>query len=212
LLLDECPREHRTEIVLKLASLPRASIDSILLSRGIDPASIADAKAALALVRTPLTAKEAVDYSFEKHGSPPMYGTGRFGNGSTPVFYAALAEETCRAEVAHHLRDKIALASFPRFYHLLECDFAGIVVDLHGKEIEHPELISPTEDGYPFCQALANDARKAGAHSFHTPSARHAHGTCTPVFARSKLTGERAAARAMFVPDSSRLRYERLTT
>jgi hypothetical protein len=198
-LLDECPREYRNEIVLKLASLPRASIDGILLSRGIDPASIADARAVLALVGMPITAKEAVDYSFERHGSPPTYGRGRFGDGSAPVFYAALAEETCRAEVAHHLRDKIALAPYPRFYHLLECDFAGTVIDLHGKEIEHPELISPTEDGYSFCQALAKEARKVGARAFHTPSARHHAGTCAPVFARSTLTGERTSYRRFLV-------------
>jgi RES domain len=151
------------------------------------------------------------DYSFEEHGSPPRYGTGRFGDGSTPVFYSALAEETCRAEVAHHLNDKVALAPFPRFYHLLECDFTGIVIDLHGKEIEHPELISPTDDGYPFCQAVAKDARNTGAHALHTPSARHRSGTCAPVFARSNLSRERAVARAMLVPENGALKYERLT-
>jgi hypothetical protein len=95
LLLDECPPEHRNEIVLKLASLPKDTIDRVLLSRGIDPTIIPDVKAVLASVRIPITPKDAVDYSFERHGSPPMYTTGRFGDGSAPVFYAALAEETC---------------------------------------------------------------------------------------------------------------------
>jgi hypothetical protein len=210
-LLDKCPREHRNEIVLKLASLPKVSIDIFLLGRGIDPASIADVKAALASAGIPVTAKEAVDYSFARRGTPPTYGKGRFGDGGAPVFYAALAEETCQAEVAHHIRNEIAPAPFPRFYHLLECDFTGIVINLHGKEIEHPELVSPTEDGYPFCQTLAKEARKAGVHSFHTPSARHPGGTCSPVFARSNLTGERAVARAMFEPHNGGLKYERLT-
>jgi hypothetical protein len=209
-LLAECPRENRTEIVLKLASLPKASIDTVLLRRGIDPASIADAKAVLALAGTPITAKEAVEYAFAGHGSPPIYGRGRFGDGSAPVYYAALAEETCQAEVRHRIKDAIAAAPFPRFYNLLACDFAGTVVILNGREVDHPELISPTEDGYPFCQALAKDARDADVHAFHAPSARHPDGTCSPVFARRNLTNERSIARAVFVLDNGGLKYERL--
>jgi hypothetical protein len=72
-------------------------------------------------------------------------------------------------------------------------------------------LISPADDGYAFCQALANDARSAGAHAFHTPSARHPGGNCAPVFVRSSLSRERAVARAMFVPDGGGLKYERTT-
>jgi RES domain-containing protein len=209
-LLDECPREIRTDIVFKLTSLPKAGIDTVLLRRNFDPTTINEAKAALASVDTPVTAKEAVQYFFEKHGAPPAYGWGRFGDGTAPVFYAALAEETCATEVRHRIRDAIVAAPSRRFYDLLACDFAGTVVNLHGKEVDHPELISPTEDGYPFCQALAHIARGSGVHAFHTPSARHRGGTCTPVFTRPTLTNERSIARAAFIPDSGALKYERL--
>ena len=73
--------------MLKLAALPKAIIDTILLSRGIDPAIITDIKATLAAIGVPITARDAVDYSFRTHGSPPTYNKGRFGDGSAPVFY-----------------------------------------------------------------------------------------------------------------------------
>jgi hypothetical protein len=125
--------------VFKLASLPRASIDVVLLRRGIDSGSIADAKEALASVGMPITPKEAVEYSFKKHGTPPTYGKGRFGDGSAPVFYAALTEQTCAVEIRYHINQAMVAGAFPRFYDLLACDFTGIVVILNGKQLDHPE-------------------------------------------------------------------------
>jgi hypothetical protein len=127
------------------------------------------------------------------------------------VFYPALEEETCEAEVKYHIKDGVTASGFARFYHLLACDFVGTVANLLGKEVGHPELISPTEDGYPFCQALAKEARAAGVHAFHTPSARYPGGTCSPVFDRPNLANEQTVARTRFVPTSSGLTYERIT-
>jgi hypothetical protein len=207
-LLETCVREERSDTILKLASLPKARIETILLARGLDPGSIADAKEALARVDAPITPKEAVDYSFQRRGDPSIFGKGRFGDGTAPVFYAALEKETCQAEVKHHAEKEAAVDALPRFYHLLACDFKGLVAILIGKEVEHPELISPTEEGYPFCQALARRAREARVRSFYTRSARHPAGTCTPVFARPNVTNERTIERMVLVRSGGEVRYE----
>ena len=190
-MLEEYERSRRDEVVLKLAAFPKSSIEEALLSRGIDPNSIGDAKAILALVGAPFTPHDAVAYSFTRRGAPLTFGKGRFGDGSHPVFYSALERETCEEEVRHRLRDPRAAVPFDRYFQFVACDFSGVVLDLCGREGIHPELVSETEDGYPFCQALAVVARNSGVEAFHTPSARKAGGICTPVFARSTLANPR---------------------
>jgi hypothetical protein len=167
------------EVVLKLASLPKSSIEETLLRRGLDPNSIEDAKDALALVGAPITPHDVVAYSFTRHGTPPAFGKGRFGDGNHPVYYSALEMETCEEEVKYHLKDAIAAAPFARFFQFIACDLSGVVLDLCGKEADHPELVSKTEDGYPYCQALALTARNSAIDAFHAPSARRAVSTCT---------------------------------
>ena len=190
-MLDEFKRGSRNEVVLKLASLPKSSIEETLLRRGLDPSSIEDAKAVLALVGTLITPHDVVDYSFTKHGAPPAFGKGRFGDGSFPVFYTALERETCEVEVRHHLKEPIAAVQFPRFYQLIACDFSGVILDLCGKEHDHPELVSETESGYPFCQALAQTARSSDIDAFHAPSARRGGGTCSPIFSHLAVANPR---------------------
>jgi hypothetical protein len=192
-LLEEYERTRQDEIVLKLASFPKSSIEETLLSRRLDPNSIGDAKAILALVGAPFTPEEAVAYSFTRHGSPPTFGRGRFGDGSHPVYYSALETETCEEEVRRRLRDAKAVVPFDRYFQFIACDFSGTILNLRGSEAAHPELVSHTEDGYPFCQALAQVARNSAIEAFHTPSARKAGGICTPVFS------PRALANARFV-------------
>jgi hypothetical protein len=175
-------RETKNEVVLKLASLPKSIIEDVLLRRGLDPDSIEDVKAALALVGTPITPQDVVAYSFTKHGTPPAFGKGRFGDGTAPVFYAALERQTCEEEVSYHLREEIAAVPLPRFYQFIACDFSGAILNLFGEEQNHPELVSQTESGYPFCRALAQTARGSNIDGFHAPSARRVGGICTPIF------------------------------
>jgi hypothetical protein len=192
-------REHRNEIVLRLASLPKRDIEDFLLRRGLDPASIDDVKAALAAVGTPITPQEAVNYSFTAHGAPPTFGTGRFGDGTVPVYYAALEMKTCEREVKYHLAKEIAVVPLPRLYQLIACDFAGDILDVCGHEHDHPELVSETDSGYPFCQALAQRAIASNIDAFHTPSARRLGGICTPVFSHPALTSPRFADAAQVI-------------
>jgi hypothetical protein len=190
-LLDEYERDSRNEVVLKLASLPKHSIEETLLRRGLDPSSIEDAKAVLALVGAPITPNDVVAYSFTKHGTPPAFSKGRFGDGNQPVFYSALEMETCEEEVRHHLKDAIAAVPLARFFQFIACDFSAVILDLCGRERDHPELVSKTQDGYSFCQALALTARNDGIQAFHTPSARRTGGICTPIFSRPALANAR---------------------
>lgn len=191
ILIDEYERGRREEIVLKLVSFPKSSIEETLLRRGIDPNSIGDAKAILALVGAPFTPSDAVAYSFKQHGAPPTFGRGRFGDGNHAVYYSALEMQTCAEEVRHRLRDAKAAAPFDRYFQFIACDFSGAVLDLCGKESAHPDLVSKTEDGYPYCQALARAARSAAIDALHAPSARREGGICSPVFSRHTLGNPR---------------------
>lgn len=193
-MLEEYDRSRQDEVVLKLASFPKSSIEEILLRRGLDPSSIGDAKAILALVGAPFTPDDAVAYSLTQHGAPPTFGRGRFGDGSHPVYYSALETETCEQEVRHRLRDAKAAVAFDMYFQFIACDFSGAVLNLCGREEAHPELVSETEDGYPFCEAIAQAARNSAIEAFHTPSARRTGGVCTPVFSRPALGNPRFVA------------------
>ena len=190
-MLDEYDRSRRDEVVLKLASFPKSGIEETLLRRGLDPNSIGDAKAILALVGAPFTPHDAVAYSFNQHGAPPTFGRGRFGDGSHPVYYSALEMQTCEEEVRHRLRDAKAATPFDRYFQFIACNFSGVILDLCGRAGAHPELVSKTEDEYPFCQALAVGARNSAIEAFHAPSARRAGGICTPIFSRLALANPR---------------------
>jgi RES domain len=102
-----------------------------------------------------------------------------------------LEMETCEAEVRHRLKDAKSAAPFDRYFQLIACSFSGVTVGLCGKEKDYPELVSKTEEGYPFCQALAVQARNSGIDGLQTPSARNTGGICTPIFSRSALANPR---------------------
>ena len=191
-MINKFKRGLRRGTLLKLANFPKAGVDELLLKRGIDPSGINDVKAAIQLVGSPITPSDALTYAFERHGALPRYGTGRFGNGEWPVFYSAPEKATCEDEVRHHLDSATHTVPYARYYLFMACDFQGDVLDLRDEEKQHPDLISQTDSGYPFCQALAQQAIASSLNALLTPSARHRpNGVCTPVFSRSALTNPR---------------------
>jgi RES domain len=191
-LIDKFTRDSRRETLFKLANFPRAGVDELLLRRGINADAIDDVKAAIGMVGSPISLADALNYSFERHGAPPAYGVGRFGNGKWPVFYSALEKETCEEEVRHHLGSAIKVVPYTRYFQFMACDFDDEVLDLRGKEKEHPDLVSPTDSGYPFCQVLAQSAAASSVDGLLTPSARNRpDGVCSPIFTRSALTNPR---------------------
>ena len=209
-MIDEFARENRADALLKLASLPREMVDAIFLKRGIDPASIAEAKEVIAGVAIPLTPAEVLAYSFRK-----PFRQGRFGDASYGVYYSALEEDTCVEEIRHHYHrefEQQRTGQFPhaRYYHLLTCNFAGVALVLNGHEDQYPDLVSATDAGYPFCQNLAIAARQDGVDALYTQSARAPAGTCVPVFTQATLTNPRSVSRFRFFAQNGQTEHERL--
>lgn len=105
---------------------------------------------------------------------------GRFNPANRGAWYAALAVETCIAEVGHHLTR--ALADAGDFNAVVEygemiASMSGVFVDLRGLP-DHPGLDPDTVKGYPPGNALAAQARGEGHNGIIYPSVRHAGGTC----------------------------------
>lgn len=173
------------DTVLRLAGLHQTSVEATLLGRGVRPENIAETRAILKLSGAPFSVEELVDSTFiAKPEYPTPFPIGRYGNGDWAVYYAAMATETCVAEVAYHLGPN---AIEGRYYTLVSCRFDGEVLDLEGRQEEYPDLVSPTNAGYPFCQQVANEARSVVS-GLHAPSARQSGGMCVPTFARAALS------------------------
>lgn len=202
-MIDGAEQAQLDERVYKLASILTSSVESTLLRRGIDPSGVAEAVKAIAAVNTPVDAEDALDIVFRPRPSPPGYSTGRFGDGTQPVFYTAAEVETCVAEVSHHQKQSLSSSAdpFPRYFNAIGCDYNGNTTLLVGCEIDYPDLVSPTDAGYPFCQAVARWARGEGSQALQTRSARRSEGVCMPIFERDCLTNPRSLGRYQFVND-----------
>jgi RES domain-containing protein len=104
----------------------------------------------------------------------------RFNPADRGAWYAALAVETCIAEVGHHLSS--ALADAGDFNAVVEygemiASMSGVFVDLRDVP-DHPSLDPDIAKGYPAGNALAAQARGAGHNGIIYPSVRHQGGTC----------------------------------
>jgi RES domain len=209
-VIEQYARHQRADLVSKLAALPRESIEAILLKRGIDAESISEVRATLTSVDIVLDARGVVAYSFR-----PPYRVGRFGDGQIGVFYSGLEESTCIAEISYHHSQQLAeqrSGQFPhdRYYHLIVCNFSGVALMLLGEETNHPELTSPTVDGYPFCQRLGKEAASGGIDALYTRSARAKDGTCVPVFSHPTLSNPTVVGRFRFSSQNGDTVHEKL--
>lgn len=205
----------RSDTVFKLAALPKSSVEAALIARGIDPANVTATVETIAAVGIPMNAKDVFDYSFQPRTEPPAFPIRRFGDGTFAVCYSALERETCREEVGYHQRNELAALQsgqmpFSRYFTLATSDFRGTSLVLRGCEGAHPNLVSPTSAGYPFCQAVARWAKELGAQALHTTSARRPEGTCVPVFVRDCLTNHARVQRYRFVVRGGELTCEEL--
>jgi RES domain-containing protein len=104
----------------------------------------------------------------------------RFNPAGRGAWYAALAAETCIAEVGYHLTR--ALADAGDFNAVVEygemiASMSGNFVDLRDFP-DHPSLDPDTATGYLAGNALAAQARAAGHNGIIYPSVRHPGGTC----------------------------------
>jgi RES domain-containing protein len=104
----------------------------------------------------------------------------RFNPAARGAWYAALAVETCIAEVGHHLTK--ALADAGDFnasveYGEMHSSMSGVFLDLRD-HTTHECLHPDPAVGYPAGNAVAAMARGAGHNGIIYPSVRHAGGTC----------------------------------
>ena len=104
----------------------------------------------------------------------------RFNPAERGAWYAALAVETCVAEVGHHLTS--ALADAGDFHAVVEysemlSSMAGVFVDLRHNP-DHRSLDPDPAVGYPAGNAVAAETRAAGHNGVIYPSVRKAGGTC----------------------------------
>ena len=104
----------------------------------------------------------------------------RFSPADRGAWYAALAIETCIAEVGHHLTR--ALADAGDFNAVVEygemlASMSGMFVDLRATA-SHPALDPTPALGYAAGNSLAAQARSEGHNGIIYPSVRHTGGTC----------------------------------
>ena len=104
----------------------------------------------------------------------------RFNPAERGAWYAALAVDTCIAEVGHHLTK--ALADAGDFnavveYGEMHASMSGVFVDLRD-QADHPCLDPDPGVGYSAGNLVAAGARGKGHNGIIYPSVRHEGGTC----------------------------------
>lgn len=105
----------------------------------------------------------------------------RFNGEDRGAWYAALAVETCIAEVKFHISAELAnIGEFNTRIEYAEmfASFAGDFLDLHPIDCEHACLHPDPSIGYAAGNTIAEAARAQGISLLLYPSVRHAGGTC----------------------------------
>lgn len=104
----------------------------------------------------------------------------RFSPADRGAWYAALAIETCIAEVGHHLTKALGdagdLNAIVEYGEML-ASMSGIFIDLR-ENPGHPALDPDPAKGYAAGNVVAAHARAEGHNGIIYPSVRHSGGTC----------------------------------
>ena len=193
-LLEETTVSTESLDTLKLASLPKGTLASILHNRGVRLDSMRETISVIEELGQFMNAEQFVDSLFHPRiGKATPFPVSRFSDGTFPVYYSALEEETCKREMQHYFREDIKHQRDPpkvqsRTYNLIHCHFQGKVADLLRMQEQHPELTSETREGYPHCQEIATEAIDRGIQGLLAPSARNRGGSCVPIFDRNALS------------------------
>lgn len=127
----------------------------------------------------------------------------RFNGEYRGAWYAALAVETCLAEIAFHMTEFLARTG--RFdavvdYAEMFCSTSGDFLDLRPMP-GHPSLDPDKARGYPAGNTLAAAARARGLNGIVYPSVRHPGGTCFAIL-------RPAAVQSVRQGDVYRLRWQ----
>lgn len=108
---------------------------------------------------------------------------GRFNGENRGAWYAALAVETCLAEITFHMTEFLARTG--KFEAVVEyaemfCSLSGEFLDLEARP-DHAALAPDIQTGYPAGNLLADRARAQGLNGIVYPSVRQAGGICFAV-------------------------------
>ena len=117
----------------------------------------------------------------------------RYSDGSYPVFYSALQEETAESEVAFWFGKEYVgrpKRSRTAYYQGFRCMFDGVEKDLRSRAQEWPDLVHDSD--YSFCNQLGAEALALGIDGLVVPSARH-EGANMPIFVRRALSDPKLA-------------------
>jgi hypothetical protein len=142
-VIDQFDRSNETLRVSRLVSLSRAELDAILVGRSIALEDFDEVKAAVIGVGTIVSARDAIKQTFARTEILPQ----RYNTSSFVALYTAVARETCVAEITYHLGSEIQ-QSGPRYFQFLEVTFTGNILNLVGRQNDHPDLVSATSSGY----------------------------------------------------------------
>ena len=133
-------------------------------------------------------ARVLCDLPFERRRGRRRGRSGRFSDGSFPVFYGALEASTADREILYWFSKGTAgrpKDSRTAYYFRLSCLFSGNGKDLRPMHKCWPQL---TSDDYEFCQKLGMEAAKVeNLDGLLTPSAREVGGTNVPIFKRRAI-------------------------
>jgi RES domain len=213
-MLDALPVVTHSASVFRFANL-RDDV-AALIALGIDPGSVPDMLDLLGRRAAPGGMERLIDGSFEPWNAAPgpPFGEGtRFSDGTLPVCYTALDQDTAQEEIQYH-RGKYFLAMGRGrvvYFHLVEMSYSGRTMDLRSHVTTWPALVDPDEGAaYPFCQTFGHEACCLSIAGFLTQSARRPIGTNLPVFSRSALDVPQTRALAAFVahPASGAVKVE----
>jgi hypothetical protein len=140
---------------------------------------------ATGIVEKGLHYSEAIGYPFTSDRTVHS----RYGDGSVRVWYGALEEITSVAETAwHQLRQLRAIegVNMPvtRYRAMYQVKARGLLLELRGKESEHPELLG---EDYAPTQAIGKHVASEGLPGVLYPSARWREGSCLAAFRAEPL-------------------------
>lgn len=130
----------------------------------------------------------------------------RYSDGSFPVWYGSLQPETTVHETAYHMmRAELALEGVERpiirerSIYRIHCK--ALAIDLRGKQIDFPQLIS---DGYDFTHQIGQRLKQEGHPAAIAPSAR-CEGDNMVVFNRIVLKTPRHHAFLQYIFDPKQM-------
>jgi RES domain-containing protein len=117
---------------------------------------------------------------FQRKGVIPPQ---RWNPDGSRCFYSALERDTAIAEVAHHVRKRLAhlgARSATVHYVKFSIEFHGKIVDVHALTSKHPELVY--DQHHPNCHVVGRAALQRGSDGILVPSVRYEGGRCLAVY------------------------------